>query len=175
MSLNDLFDFISANPTYVVLYFAIIPVLAILFGWLDRGRGHNTPWRYLYSALIYLVAVPGIFALTLNIYLFLFERGHDILDSDLITQVLPIVSMILTLGIIRQGVDLDYIPGFDKLSGLLMIIFAALAIMWFIDRLRIVAFMRLPAGAVICIFVALLILIRYGWGKAFGSPYRSQR
>ena len=94
---------------------------------------------------------------------------------DLILQVLPIVSMVFTLLIIRRNVDLDYIPGFEKLSGLLMIITAVLGLMWLADRTRIVAFMYLRWELVLLIFVGLLLLIRFGFQRSFGSPYRSQR
>ena len=97
------------------------------------------------------------------------------MDVDLILQVLPIVSMVMTLLIIRRNVDLDYIPGFDKLSGLLMIITAVLGLMWLADRTRIIAFMRLRWEVAILIFAGLLLLIRFGYQRSFGSPYRSRK
>jgi hypothetical protein len=166
MTLKDFFDLLTANPAYVIFYFSIIPFAALLAGWLGKGEGHIAPWKYLYSTLIYLICVPGIFAITVSIYQFLFER-RSIWEADVFTQVLPIISMILTLQIIRRNVDLDYIPGFDKLGGLVMIITAALAIMWFIDRLRIIAFTFIRFEFVILFLVGLIIIIRYGWSKAF--------
>ncbi len=174
MTLQDLFDHVAAHPRHVVFYFSIIPFAALLAGWLDRDRGHFLPWNYIYSLLIYLVAVPGIFAFTLNLYLFLFEQ-RSIMQLDLILQGLPILSMILTLLLIRNNVDLDYIPGFDKLSGLLIIITVVLAIMWFIDRTRIWAIIPLRFEFVLLLFFVLLIVLRYGWRKLFGMPYRSRR
>lgn len=174
MTLEDIFNLVAQNPKYVVFYFAILPVAALLAGLLDNDRGHTLPWNYIYSFLIYLVAVPGLFALTLNIYQFLFERV-SVMRMDLVLQVLPILSMIFTLVIIRRNVDLDYIPGFDKLSGLLMIITAVLGLMWLADRTHIIAFLYLRWEVVLLIFVALLLLIRYGFQRSFGSPYRSQR
>jgi len=173
MTLQDIFDLVAQEPKYVVFYFAIIPVAAIIAGWLDGNRGHDLPWNYIYSLLIYLVSVPGIFALTLNVYQFLFEK-RSVMEMDLVLQVLPIVSMLITLLLIRYNVDLDYIPGFDKLSGLLMVITGVLALMWVVDRTRIIAFVRLPFYAVIGIFLGLLLLVRLGWRRAFGMPYRSR-
>lgn len=174
MTLQELFDLLAANPSYVIFYFAIIPFAAFLAGLLGKEEGHLTPWNYLYSALIYLVSIPGIFAFTLNVYLFLFER-QSILSTDLYTQVLPIVSMIGTLLLIRRNVDLDLVPGFEKLSGLIMMITTVLAVMWAVDRTRILAFTYIPIQYVLLIFFGLLIVFRYGWGKLFGSPYRSMR
>ena len=174
MTLQDLFNLVAENPKYVVFYFAILPLAALLAGALDNDRGHVLPWNYIYSFLIYAVSVPGLFALTLNVYQFLFERTR-VMDVDLILQVLPIVSMVMTLLIIRRNVDLDYIPGFDKLSGLLMIITAVLGLMWLADRTRIIAFMRLRWEVAILIFAGLLLLIRFGYQRSFGSPYRSRK
>ena len=166
MTLKEFFDLLTANPAYVIFYFSIIPFAALLAGWLGKGEGHIAPWKYLYTTLIYLICVPGIFAITVSVYQFLFER-RSIWEADVFTQVLPIISMILTLQIIRRNVDLAYIPGFDRLGGLVAIITAALAIMWLIDRLRIIAFTFIRFEFVILFLVGLIIIIRFGWSRAF--------
>ncbi len=172
MTLQELFDLIAATPAYVIFYFAIIPFAALLAGLLSKGEGHTTPWNILYSVLIYAVCVPGIFAVTLSVYFFLFER-KSIMQTDLYTQVLPIVSMVATLLIIRKNVDFDYIPGFDKISGLITMIAATLGIMWFIDRTHIYAITYLRFEVVLLIFFALLLLVRFGWSKIFSSARKS--
>lgn len=164
MTLQELFDLLAANPAYILFFFFLIPFCALLAGILGRGEGHLSPWRYLYSALLYLACIPGIFALTLSVYYFLFER-IPILQTNVYTQILPVVSMLLTIFIIRKNVDLDEVPGFDKLSGLIMIIVSALAIMWFIDRTRIWVLTYVPFQWVILMFIGLLIVIRFGWSR----------
>ena len=168
MTLQEAFERVSEQPAYTIFYFTLIPFTALLAGWLEREEGHLSPWKYLYSTLLYAVSIPGIFAITLNIYLFLFER-RSIMETNLYTQVLPFLSMIATILIIRKNVDLDLIPGFDKLSGLVMMISAALAIMWFVDRTRIIVFSYLPFHVVIIIFLALLVVIRLGWSRLVRS------
>ncbi len=166
MTLRELFDLVGNNPLYILFYFAIIPFAALLANVLGKGEGNLSPWKYLYSILIYAVCVPGIFAVTLSIYYFLFEK-RSILDTDVYIQILPIVSMVLTLLIIRRNADFDYIPGFDKLSGLMMMIAATLGIMWFVDRTRIYAITYLRFEVVLLIFFALLLVIRFGWSRIF--------
>lgn len=172
MTLEEFFQQIAENPAYVIFYFSIIPLTALLAGWMGKGEGHITPWKYLYSTLIYMVCVPGIFAVTLSIYFFLFER-RSIMQTDVFIQILPVLSMVATLLIIRRNVRLEQIPGFDKLSGLITMISATLAIMWFIDRTRIIAFTYVPFHYVIMIFAALLIAIRFGWKRLFSSNQNS--
>ncbi len=173
MTLQELFNLIAEQPAYIIFYFAIIPFAAFIAGLLSKGEGHLAPWKILYAILIYAVCIPGIFAITLDVYFFLFEK-RSILDTDIYTQILPVISMVATLLIIRRNVDFDYIPGFDKISGLITMIAATLGIMWFIDRTHIYAISYLRFEVVVLIFFALLLIIRFGWSKIFRSPARSQ-
>jgi hypothetical protein len=167
MTLQDFFYFLGKNPSYVLLFFAGIPLTALLAGFMGRGEGHLSPWRNLYAVLIYLVSIPGIFAFTLNVYLFLFER-RSVLESDILSQILPIFSMIATLLIIKQNVSFDAIPGFDRLSALLAMIVATFAFMWFLDRTHIYVFSYLPFWQVIIIFGVLFLVVRLGWKRFVG-------
>lgn len=166
MTLGELFTRIGDNPAYVLFFFCIIPFAALLAGLLGKGEGHLTPWKQLYAVLVYLTCIPGIFAITLNIYLFAFER-RSIFDTDIYTQILPFLSMILTLWIIRQNVDFDHIPGFDKISALITVIAATLVLMWVFERTHIIIFSYMPIGVALLIFVVLLLVIRYGWKVMF--------
>ena len=173
MTLKALFELLASQPSLIIAYFALIPVTALIAGILGKNEGHLTPWKYLYATLIYLVCVPGIFAITLNIYLFLFEK-QPILNTDIFTQILPILSMVATLLIIRNNVDLEGIPGFDKLSGLMMMIFVVLILMWGLDRTRILflAFTYMPFYYVLLIFAALLVALRFGWSRMIAGPHK---
>ena len=73
MTLQELFDVLGANPEIILFFFAALPLTAFLASVFGRGEGHLSPWKYLYCILTYLSAIPGIFAILLNIYLFLFE------------------------------------------------------------------------------------------------------
>jgi hypothetical protein len=128
---------------------------------MGKGEGHLAPWKYLYSALIYLVCVPGIFAAALAVYLFLFQRGGDIFNVNLLTQVLPIASMIATLGIIRRNAPFDAIPGFGRLSSLMMMIFATFVLMYFLDRLHLIAWVNVPVQYLLLIVAGLLLAFRF--------------
>lgn len=164
MTINDLFQYALDHPLNVVFYFCLIPFAALLAGWMEREEGHLPPWNYLYSTLVYLVAVPAILAVSYTIYKWLFERG-SIMDANIMLQILPIASMLLTFFIVKKQVRIESLPGFNRLSGLVMMISAALAIMWFIDKVRIVAFTYMPIQYLLVIFLVLLVVIRYGWSR----------
>jgi hypothetical protein len=164
MTLGAFFQLLAENPLYIIFYFSIIPFAAWLASVMGKGEGHISPWKYLYSVLLYLVCIPGIFAVTLNVYLFLFEK-RSIFDTDIFTQILPILSMVLTIFSVKRNVDLSIVPGFDRLSGLIMMISCTLILMWFVDRTHIVVFSYMRFEQVLIIFAVLLLVIRLAWAK----------
>ncbi|MFZ4635539.1 MAG: hypothetical protein ACOYNO_15145, partial [Saprospiraceae bacterium] len=164
MTLGELIDSVGDNPLPALGYFLAIPFTALLAGWLGRGEGEQTPWKYLYAVLVYAVCIPGIFAVALSVYQFMFGR-RDILNADVLAQVLPIGSMLLTLGIIGRNVSFSAIPGFGRLSGLMMMIGAIFVLMYFLDRLHIVAFVRLPVEVLLVVVVGALLLLRFAFGR----------
>lgn len=162
MTLQQFFDVLSANPAIVLFYFIALPLTAFLCGVFGKGEGHLSPWKYVYCILLYMAAVPGIFAVFLNVYFFLFER-QSLGQMNIFTQILPIIAMFVTFLIIRRSVDLSTIPGFDRLSGLVLIVTALIGAMWILDRTRIIAITIIPFQYVVLIIVGLLIAIRIGW------------
>ncbi|MBP7273176.1 MAG: hypothetical protein KA974_05010 [Saprospiraceae bacterium] len=164
MTVQQLFDLLTQQPQYLIAYFLLLPLIALIAGFMSSGEGHLSPWKYLFSLLIYLACVPGVFSITLNVYLFLFER-RSIFQSDVYMQVLPIISMLITLLILRRFVNFTYIPGFDKISGLIMMIAAVIIFMWFIDRTHIYSITYIPFYQLIILFIVLLLVIRWGWSR----------
>jgi len=163
MTLREFFDFLGEHPLVIVGYFLLVPVLALFAGWAGRGAGNSSPWKYLYALIVYAVCIPGIFSVALSVYLFLFERGGSILNTNLLTQVVPVISMLLTLGLVRQNADFEQLPGFGKLSSLMMTIGAVFMLMYLLDRTHIIAFVRVPVHYLILIVVGMLLVLRYGF------------
>jgi len=166
MTLHDLFNQVSSNYWPVALYFILLPGMAWIVGQVATGSSDVKFWGLVYAVLVYAVCIPGIFAFTLNIYLFLFER-QSIWKANIILQFLPIISMALTLMIIKQKIPFSLIPGFGKLSGFLTLIAALIGVMWFMDRIHLVAFIYVPFIYIVVGFVATLLLIRFAWSKMF--------
>ncbi len=164
MTLQELFNVISENKAITLFYFIALILTAFLSGILSKDQGHQSPWKQVYCILLYMAAVPGIFAVFLNVYMFLFER-QSIMQMNLVTQVLPIIGMFITFFIIRRNVDLALIPGFDRISGLVLMVGVLIGIMWVLDRMKIFAITFIPFQYVFLILIAALILLRFGWSK----------
>ncbi|HLF64703.1 MAG TPA: hypothetical protein VI603_13155, partial [Saprospiraceae bacterium] len=99
--------------------------------------------------------------MTLSIYLFLFER-RSILETNIFTQIVPVISMVITLILIRRNVSLDDVPGFGKLSGLLLIITAVIALFWILDRMRIFAITFIPFIWIVALFLLIMLVVIVG-------------
>lgn len=167
MTLGQFFETVSAQPSIVLFYFFSLPFtafLAIIFG---KNEGHLSPWKYLYTILVYFACIPGIFALTLNAYLFLFER-QPIMQMNIYTQILPIICMLITLWLIRKNVNLNDVPGFDKIGSLIFIITILISMMWILEKTHIFVFTYMPFYQFVLIFIGFLVIIRFTWVKMLG-------
>ena len=164
MTLGEFFAYLVENPFYIIFYFTAIPIAAFLANVFGKGEGHLNPWCTFYSTLIYLVAIPGIFSILLNLYHALFEN-HSIYDLNIFAQILPIISMFLTLYIIKKNVSFDEIPGFGKLANLLGIISATMVIFFVLEKMHLIAFTYIPFIWVIVVLVLVFAGIRFGAKK----------
>lgn len=164
MTLQQFFEWIQMRPLFIVYYFTILFGITLLASFFSKEEAHLPPWNGLFSILIYAVCIPGIFAFTLSIYFFLFEK-RSILDTELVLQVLPIFMMILILYIIKRNVDLDAIPGFEKLSGLMWIIGIVLCLMWVIDRTHLYAISFVPFYYVLFLLLGGILAMRFAFKK----------
>ncbi len=161
MTLGEFFISVSEKPALLLFYFFALPLVAVLGYIWGKDKGFSSPWCYIYSALIYLACVPGIFAFTLNIYLFLFER-KSVMDSNIYFQILPIISMLLTLYIIKLNVDFKDIPGFGKMSTLMLIITGILSLLWVLEKTHIFVISFLPFQYFIFFIIGMIALIYFG-------------
>ena len=164
MTLGDLFQYANNHPAHVIFYFALIPFAALLAGWMERDEGHLPPWNYLFSTLIYLVAIPAILSAAYSAYRWFFDR-EAILNTNLLLQVLPLASMFITFQIVKRYVKVSTLPGFGRLSGMVMMIVATMMIMYFLDRFHIIGFTRIPFHFLLIMFLALLFAIRLGFRR----------
>lgn len=166
MTLQQFFASINGNPWPTLVYFLILPFTAWVVGMAAHGSRDVKFWTFIYAILVYAVCIPGIFAVTVNIYLFLFER-QSIWQANIVLQFLPIVSMAITLMLIKSKIPFSLIPGFGKISGFLTLIAALIGLMWFFDRIHLVAFTYVPFTVILVGFVLTLLAIRFAWSKLF--------
>ncbi len=168
MTLQELFNLIGENPIFVIVFFAGLPILSLLMTWITGEESYKSPWNYVYSALIYAVCIPGIFAVTLILYTMLFE-GKSLLEVNLFVYFLPIISMIVSLLILSRKLHLENIPGFDKLSGLISMIVVTLMTILLIQKTRIWVVFYGSVWYLIALFAGLFIMFKIGFKRLFSK------
>ena len=173
MTLQQLFDWMGEHPIPILIYFAMMPITALIAGFMGKDEGNDEPWCYLYSVLVYAVCVPGIFALTLTAYSFLFERAN-MLHKNVFVYFLPIVAMIVSLWLINRHVDMRDIPGFGKLSGLLMVIFATFFVIFLLQKMHIFTVFFGSIWHLFGLFIVLFAAFMWGSSKLFGNNDRDR-
>lgn len=175
MTLQQLFNHIADNPMVVIVFFIMLPLAALAVNALTSKSDDLDIWKYVYSAMVFMASIPGIFAITLIAYSFIFLR-QSLLQVNLIVYFLPIVSMVATLFIINQRVLLKNIPGFRKITGLLMLIFVTFVAMFIIDRTRIFVLVSASIWQIVMLFIGLFMVFRLGLWYLFyrnDDPERS--
>jgi len=166
MTLGEFFVKVGENPSIVMYYFVAIPAIALLMWLWTKDEGHKSPWIYIYSLLIYLVCIPGIFAVTLSIYLFFFER-KSIFDTDVYLQILPLLSMAVTLWLIKLNVEFNEIPGFKRISSLMLVITVVMSLLLILEKTHIIAFTFIPFQYVLFILIAIFATVYFGSKRVF--------
>jgi hypothetical protein len=167
MTARDLIELAARHPLMLGALALVPPLLVPVVAWLHgRGRGGQTPWRYVYSVLVYAVSVPGIGAAVLTAYTLFFTR-ESLLDKDLLVYVLPVLSMGCALGLIARNVSFDEIPGFDRLSGLLVLIGVTFALLLAIRKTFVGVVFVGSIATLLVVGVAIFALLRWATRALF--------
>src|SRR6185436_9988237 len=142
--------------------FVFAPVATWLCGLLHGpGKGAQSPWKYCYSILVYLTCIPGMFAGALTGYA-LFFTGDNLLDVSILVYLLPIISMVVTLVLIRKSVSFDDVPGFERLSGLMVMLGCSFVIALAIQKTRIWVVFGGSIDRLIVLALGIFALLKWG-------------
>ncbi len=137
MSIDQLITLIGQQRTLLFAFFLAVPLLALLCGLCQRRGGGRSAFDYLDSALVYLAAVPGMFAAVLTFYA-LFILHANLLKVDALVYFMPILSMGATLWLIARRRSLEPLPGFGRIWGLMLLLALVCILVLLLYRLRFV-------------------------------------
>ena len=172
MSVVEFIDFLSQQKNYILIFLLAITILSILMRYMHgKYRSNLTPWKQIYSVIVYLVCIPGMFSASIILYNLLFLH-ENLMDLDIYVCYLPIIFMIVTLSIIRNSVDFSNLPGVDKLSGLILIIGITFFSALILDRLRVFVVFGGSIFSLFIICIIVFILLKYALRLLFGKPKR---
>lgn len=171
MSINDLIAVVAQHPWAVLVALGPLPILAWILGWVAGSDGERTPWKYAFSVLVYAACVPGILACVLTAYSLFFVRAN-LLQVNVLVYGLPIVIMVLTLAVIGKIVDFKRVPGFDRISGLMLVLALSFGVALFIVKTRIWIVFGSSIATLFLLAIAAFLLFRWGSYKLFRSSRR---
>ena len=175
MTPRDWLAALAAQPLWIGGYLAALPVLAFLLGLLHRrGTGNDAPWKFFYSALVYAACIPGTFAAAITLYMVLFA-GENLLDVNALVTLGPIVSMGATLALASRNVDFGPLPGFGRLSGLMVLLGLTFGIVFALSRTRLFIVF---GGSIFLLFALgafVFALLKWGGHLAFRRGDEPQR
>lgn len=169
MTVRELLAQLESFEPLVLGYLVAVPLLSLITGWLHRpGQGAEGWTRYLYALLVYLACIPGTLAAALLAYA-LFISHDNLLDLSLTLYVLPVVSMGAALGIMSRRVNFDDVPGFERLSGLMLMMALSFGFVFFLERTRIWILFGGSVMLLAALFFSAMALMKKSAKRAFGS------
>ena len=172
MTINDFIAMLEGTPIVPVGVVAL-PLIAFGVGRLHKRKlQEKAPVCAVYSALVYVSCCTGIFAATVLAYEVIFQKAN-VLDLNVVTYFGPILSMIATIAIVNKQVDLAYVPGFDRLVGLLVLMTTAIVLALIVAKTRIWLVFGSSFATFVTMVIGLFVLLRIGAGMMFGSKSKN--
>jgi hypothetical protein len=172
MSIKDFIGFLGDHALVTAIALVSVPLAAFLWSLVQGKReGARSPWKYGYSVLVYLACIPGVFAAVLVSYALFFTR-QSLLNVNALAYFLPIAAMIATLLVVRNRVSFAALPGFGRLSGLIVMIAVSFVIALAIDKTRIFLGFFGTIDRLFILVAAIFILLKAGFWLAFGRRKR---
>lgn len=159
MTIQHVIDFFVQREWWILGYFAFLIVFAFILS-LTPSAANVDNLKYLMAVIVYAVSVPGVFAVILLVYS-VFVLGSSVLTLSMIVYFLPIVSMIICLWQLSRKVYMKDIPGFNKLSGLLVLIGLTIVILLILQRTHFGVIFLGSMTHLLIGFVCVFIIFRF--------------
>ncbi len=168
MSVNEFLIILTEYDYFILCFFSALPILSYVTGFFYQRSGRSVGIKTIYSVLIYLSVIPGTMAFLLIFYTMFFIR-RNILDLNFYLYFLPLISMGLVLYIISRKVKFENLPGFGRLSGLLLLIGIVCLITLVLYRLHFFIGFFASIQSLIIAGIIIFFLFRYAAGKINGK------
>ena len=163
MTIQTLIDWLATHPYYILYYFSGILLIAIVII-STLGRSSIGTLKYLLSSLVFAVTIPGVLALLLILYHFLILR-RSLLEVSILSYFFPVVAMALTLWILNRKVKMARLPGFTRLSSLIVIIFISFFILFILQRSYFGVFILGGFTQMLLVFGLIMVVMTVAWKR----------
>jgi hypothetical protein len=148
------------QTAWLVPYLVGLPVLAAAMGVVD-GNGKRGAWPFAYSTVVYAACIPGILAAVLIAYM-IGVAHENLLDAPMATTLGPLLSMILTLGLVSRQVNFRDLPGIDRLWGLMLTLAMTFIFGFVLTRTHFVVMFHGSFTSLLVSCVVIFLVLQYG-------------
>ncbi|MBT9546233.1 MAG: hypothetical protein IV090_12650 [Candidatus Sericytochromatia bacterium] len=175
MSVREVIQWLGSHPSSLWLFLSLLPALALVLPLFHgKNRGNFAPWQYFYALITYLTCLPGMLACIVVAYSLFFSRDN-LLDANALVYFGPPISMTITLMIMAKQVKFEDLPGFDRLSGLLLLMGGTFAIVLLISKMFIGVVFAGSLVQLLAIATAVFLLLKWAAHAVFRGPGEARK
>lgn len=168
MTVNEFLQYLIQFQLHIAAVLVGIPLFCALLNQTQTKATERKPIHYVYSAAIFATAIPGLFAAIIVFYSMFFIKAN-MLNSNVILHFLPIISMIATFLIVGRRVGFDILPGFQRLSGLMILLSIVCLVVFFLYRLRFMIGFFASIEQLLMIGAVLYVVFKIGLARIKGK------
>jgi hypothetical protein len=169
MAIDQLLSRLSTYQGALIIYIALIPVVAFALSFLHSVYGgRRPPWNGLYALLTYLVAIPTAAIATATGYLLLTE-ALTFGELSFVPTYLPLISFILTSLLIKRAVDFYYVPWMLNPVGMLILMILTLSGGLYIYHTELFLVFGNPMLTLLAVAIVAFIVLRGILSAIFGG------
>ncbi len=164
MTIDELIKSITQDTVALFFFFLILPIVAFLAASMSQNKGHQPPFNYVLSGLIYTSAVPGVLSLSFWGYAMLYGQ-QSLIELPFTVYYMPLISMLLTFYLIGRSISIKALPWFGALYELMILMAIVFCFILFLMHLEVLPLKRL--WQVLLVFTGLFILLKLAWERFY--------
>ena len=167
-SFYDLISALQKFRTPLLIAMLLLPVVTWITGKSLTNLSKKSGAIFL-SIPVFVSVIPGTCCTLAVAYLIFIAHVNILRELDLVLGVGPIVCMIFTLVAISKIMPFDDIPGFDRLSGLIMTVAVSFVIILIVVKTRILVGFFASIKMLIALFIVLFLFLHIGISRLKGK------
>jgi len=161
MTIQNFLDWLDQYQLFTAGYFIALMLLTLLAVTIVDNDNFER-LKYFLTALVYGVTIPGICSSLLALYA-LFIIKTSLLEVGIVTYFLPIVSMVFSLIDMNRKIPMSRIPGFDRLSSLMILSGVTFVIVFILQKTFFGIFFTGGIATLVISFVILFVVLKTVW------------
>ena len=162
MTVTEFMDYMVMDVVILFFYFMILPIGAFLTSMASGDDSNEAPYNYVFSAIVYLVAVSGVISACFWAYS-LMTGGKSLWTLNFAVYYLPLLSTAITLFLISKKTNISRLPWFGELYELLAMIVGVFGFILLIMHLQVIKFGHW--WQVLLVFVVLFGIVKLSWER----------